>query len=134
MTLSQEKGDYLVKSIGIDLVKISRIEKNIGRFGNKLSKKILGNKELEILSKRKDKSIFLAGRFAAKEAIIKALGYYLTKRPNWSELEILSSQSGVPQVIFSDNLSCKISGVFCHISITHEKEYAAAVAVITEPA
>lgn len=122
----------MVKSIGIDLVKISRIEKNISRFGDKLSKKILGDKELELLAKRQNKSLFLAGRFAAKEAIIKALGKYLTKKPDWSELEILNSQSGEPEVCFSSNISSQTSGAFCHISITHEKEYAAAVAVITE--
>jgi len=122
----------LVSSIGIDMVKTARVEKNLARFGNRLADKILGLDEKELLAKRIDKSSFLAGRFAAKEALIKALGKFLKKKPMWKELQVLNSISGQPIVKFSSRLLELLSDNNFLISITHEREYALAMVVVSE--
>ncbi|MEG2464238.1 MAG: holo-ACP synthase [Malacoplasma sp.] len=105
--------------IGTDIVKISRIEKalNNQRFIN-----VLTLQEKCVYERINDsrKSEWLAGRFAAKEAVFKALSKYTSI--NITDIEILESLNGAP--------SCKIDGFSVEISISHEKEYAIAFAVI----
>lgn len=105
--------------IGTDIVKISRIEKalNNQKFIN-----VLSSREKCIYERINicRKSEWLAGRFAAKEAIFKALSKFISM--NISDIEILESLNGAP--------SCKIDGFSVEISISHEKEYAIAFAVI----
>ena len=74
----------------------------------------------------------LAARFAAKEAVIKALGEYLTDRPPYSSIEILADDNGRPGLSLPEALRDKIGGARCHISISHEEHYAVAVAVFEE--
>ena len=89
--------------------------------------------ELELYHKRVDKAQYLAGRFAAKEAIIKGLGVYLSERPPYVEIQVINNLSGQPELELNNSiLDLKKNNINCFISITHEKKYAAAVAVFTE--
>ena len=121
----------MIKSIGLDIVEINRIQQDIEKYGDRFIEKILGPDELLLYNKRKDKPQFLSGRFAAKEAVIKALGLYLKDRPLLPELQILNDASGQPSLVLPEKLS-KIILDRCFISITHEKSVAAAVAIFSE--
>ena len=122
----------LVNSIGLDLVEIARIEKDLKRYGDRFVGRILGAAELEIYSGRRDKTLFLAGRFAAKEAVIKALGYYLKDRPTLSEIQIVNDPTGQPQLELPEHVLGTLPAHRCLLSITHEKHYAAAMALFEE--
>lgn len=122
----------MIKSIGIDIVEIERITNDIKRYGNRFVVRILGPDELSLYEKRHDKAQFISGRFAAKEAVIKALGQYLTEKPPLNKIQILNDNTGQPKLDLSDEINNKIGQAICLISITHEKKYAAAVAVFTE--
>lgn len=122
----------MVKSIGLDLTEIERIDRDLRKYGERFSRKILGPSELELFLKKRNKAQFLAGRFAAKEAVIKALGYYLTDRPPLTEIQIVNDATGQPQLQLSERILNKIPGHRSLISITHDKHYAAAVAVFEE--
>ncbi len=122
----------MVKSIGIDIVEVERITKDIKRYGDRFVKRILGPGELSLYEKRYDKEQFISGRFAAKEAVIKALGQYLKDKPPFNEIQILNDNTGQPKLHISKEITKKIGQAICLISITHEKKYAAAVAVFTE--
>ena len=128
----EDTGDILVKSIGLDIVEVARIEKDIEKFGDNFIKRILSDIEYQIYLNRNDKAQFLAGRFAAKEAVIKGLGVYLTEKPSYNELQIIKSETGEPKLTLPVFLAEKLDNVNCLISITHEKKYAAAVAVFLE--
>jgi holo-[acyl-carrier protein] synthase len=119
-------------AIGLDIVSVSRIEQALRRYGDRFLKRILGPSEQQLLSHRKDRERFVAGRFAAKEAIIKALDGYLDFRPRWSELEIVNTESGRPRVILPEKVQIKLGMARPCVSITHERQFAAAVAVIAE--
>jgi len=122
----------LANSIGLDLVEVARIANNLERYSPRFEKRILGPAEREIFDRRRDKAIFLAGRFAAKEAVIKALGLYLSVRPRLSDLQIINDNTGLPQLLLPDEIQRQLPGVRCMLSITHDKNYAAAVAVLVE--
>lgn len=122
----------MIKSVGLDIVQILRIAQNVEKYGDRFVGRILGRGELALYNRRRDSAVFLAGRFAAKEAIIKALGTVLKKRPPYRSLQVLPDESGVPQLVPSDTLQTSLNDLKLFISITHEKQYAAAVAILTE--
>lgn len=105
---------------GVDIVSVERIENALEKFEDKFVRKILTDNEIEIFNRRKDKILFLAGRFAAKEAIYKAYG---DENLTWHQVEILNGKNGAPIVKIKDNK------VNMSLSISHEKEFAIAFAV-----
>ncbi|KAA3635295.1 MAG: holo-[acyl-carrier-protein] synthase [Calditrichaeota bacterium] len=122
----------MIKSTGLDIVEISRIEKNIESHGDRFIDKILSTREKELYSKRVDKKQYLAGRFAAKEAVIKALGVYLKDKPMLPEIEIVNSETGQPELCLAEKYIPQLNNAVCFISISHEKSVAAAMAIFSE--
>jgi len=122
----------VVHAIGLDIVEVERIRKDIAQYGDKFINRILSEKEIESYDKRFDKDLFLAGRFAAKEAIIKALGKFLTDRPPYTDLQVLNDNTGQPYFKLTDEILQKLKKTVILLSISHEKNYAAAMVVISE--
>ena len=105
--------------IGIDIVKISRIEKIYNKFGINFLKKIFTEneiKDIEKYSNFKRKIEKIAGKFAAKEAIFKAS----KKSFSFKDIEIISDISGAP--------FCIVKNFHIDISISHDTDYVVAVA------
>ena len=113
--------------VGIDLVKISRIENFINRFGQKGVSRFLTKKE-QLLTKQKINSI--AGFWAAKEAASKALGVGITKECGFFDIKIKKTKSNKPYIKFSKKIRKKFKVKKASLSITHEKEYAVAVVIL----
>ncbi len=105
--------------IGIDIVDISRIAHLRSEYGNKFLKKVFTEDEIRYAARKRRAEESLAGRFAAKEAFMKAFG----RRLPWKDIEILSEETGRPFVLFKGE---KFDGV----SISHERSYAVAVVTI----
>ena len=122
----------MADSIGIDIVDLSRIRRLLQKYGDRLLGRLLGPEELKLYSLRADKTAFLAGRFACKEAIIKALGAYLSRRPAYRTIQILNDESGRPQVSFSPQLQVELGHVNTLLSISHDHTSAVAMAVLSE--
>ena len=115
---------------GIDIVEISRIARLRNKEG--FEQRILSAREQQLAAGRKRIDEFIAGRWAAKEAVAKALGCGFGKNCSPDEIEILPDQLNAPQVFLSGNAAeqaAKIGIVSWCISVTHEKNYAAAMAV-----
>ncbi len=106
-------------SVGIDIVKISRLDINNEHFINK----ILSKKELDIMQKKADKLSFLAGRYAAKEAFLKANKCGLFEM-DLNKIEVLYEDGNTNPIIYYENK------VYENVSISHEKEYAIAIVII----
>jgi len=107
---------------GVDIVSVARIEKALSRFGEQFVARILTPEEDALYRKRKDSVQFLAGRFAAKEAIYKAAGI---RDLTWQRVNVLPEQKK-PVVWIDGHLRQDIQ-----VSISHEKEYAVALALRT---
>jgi holo-[acyl-carrier protein] synthase len=123
---------FMVTSLGTDIVEITRVKNALERFGERFLKRILGPQERPVFEQRRDRYTFLAGRFAAKEAAVKALGQYLDRRPPYSTLQIVNDDSGRPHLVFPEEISARLSGVNCFVSISHSRHSAVAVVIFEE--
>jgi holo-[acyl-carrier protein] synthase len=122
----------MANSIGVDILETERIRNSVARFGDRFLRRILGDKEIDIYRRRADRHVFLAGRFACKEAVIKALGKYLKDRPPFSHIQIINDSTGQPHLCFPEALKARLAGLDILVSISHDRKYAVAMAVITE--
>mgnify|MGYP006082401229 CR=1 FL=1 len=113
--------------IGTDLVEVSRINSAIRDSGSRFIDRIYTPIEQEYCNSKATPSIHFAGRFAAKEAVMKALRSSGMKSPiPFSSIEVLSKSSGEPEV----NLLLEYKG-HCKVSISHTKKHAIASAICT---
>lgn len=119
---------------GTDIIEISRIKESIENIGEAFKNKIYTQKEIEYCENRKNaKYQHYAGRFAAKEAIFKAISDLLDDKfeISWKDAEVLNDKNGKPKVeIFNDRLQKQIENI--DISISHCKEYAIANVIVIE--
>lgn len=117
---------------GTDIIEISRIKESIENIGENFKNKIYTQKEIDYCENRKNaKYQHYAGRFAAKEAVFKAVSDLLTDKfeISWKDAEILNDENGKPRVkIFNQKLQEQVEDI--DISISHCKEYAVASVVV----
>jgi holo-[acyl-carrier protein] synthase len=125
----------MIIGVGVDIVKIKRFEKYVSPlFSSPFMRRVFTVREIEYLNSKKTQSI--AGVFAAKEAVAKAMGTgFCGFFPN--EIEILHKKNGRPYVVLHKNAKktakrfSKRSRRFCvHLSISHSETDAVAYAVI----
>lgn len=81
--------------------------------------------------RRRDQSLFLAGRFAAKEAVIKVLTGHLECRPAIRQIEIINEESGKPRLLLPPAMQEPLRRFDILVSIAHERQNAVAVAVLS---
>ncbi len=112
--------------IGIDIVSIERIKHFKERFGNKALEKFLTPEEIVLI--KSDET--LAGFFAAKEAISKALGLGISQRCGFFDIKLHKDIRNAPYFTLSHHLIEAFCITDTSLSITHDKGFAIAVAVI----
>ncbi len=115
-----------IVGLGNDIIEIERIEKAVNR-SDKFMEKVYSAKEREYLADKKGYASH-AGRFAAKEAVSKAMGTGV-RGFAMSEIEILNDDMGKPYVVLSEELSKIYSGITFMITISHSRENAVATAI-----
>lgn len=127
----------MIFGIGIDILEIERVRASVARFGDRFAQRILGPRELERYRARGARSPerglkFLATRFAAKEAVSKALGLGMRMPMTWRAVEIVNDASGRPVALvtsaelrrFTEHRHLQL-----HVSVTDEREIVMAYAV-----
>ncbi len=112
--------------IGIDLIKTSRMNRLMERFGDKALLKFLSNHEISLIKNYKT----AAGFWAVKEAASKALGVGISKECGFHDINISKTQKGAPQITFSDKVINHFNISDASVSITHDGDYAIAVVAI----
>lgn len=120
----------MLYGIGNDIIEIERIQKSINKYGSKFLDKIFTNQEKEYCLKYNEAARHFSGRFAAKEAIVKALGCGFRNGVTWLDIEIVNDSLGKPLVSISSYLNQMFGDVKIMISISHCKEFATAFAVV----
>ena len=111
--------------IGTDIVEVDRINKLLLKSGELFKNKVFTTLEQNYCDSKSTPSIHYAGRFAAKESIIKAVKSSGYKNPiPFKDIEILPSDSGAPLVSLHFILECE-----CKVSISHTKSHATASAL-----
>lgn len=121
----------IVKGIGTDLVFKPRIATLMGRFPQRFAAKILSAEEIALWQKAPSQPDFLARQFAAKEAILKALGTGMRQGLSWHDMVVLRDALGKPTVRLQGGVLNHVPANYvCHVSLADDGDYALAFAVI----
>lgn len=112
--------------IGIDLIKTSRMDHFMNRFGEKALQKFLSKDEIKLVKNYKT----AAGFWAVKEAVSKALGTGIGSECNFHDIEISKTTKGAPYITLNEEITKKHAIKDTSISITHDGEYAIAVVAL----
>ncbi len=122
---------------GIDLVDFGRIEQMLQRHGERFTSRVFTEPERTYANANKNRTEKLAGRFAAKEAILKLCGTGWRGKIAWTDIEIVNNPQGQPQVTLYNEVKAiaeKLGIGHISISITHTANFAIASAVaLSEP-
>ena len=131
----------MIYGIGNDIVAVPRIEAALERQGERFAERVLASAEWVEYSRRKAQSapralMFVATRFAAKEALSKALGLGMRSPMGFHACAVLNDALGKPTLSFSPELQAWMDerSLRAHISLSDETGYAAAFAVVEQHA
>jgi holo-[acyl-carrier protein] synthase len=123
----------LIYGLGTDLIEIPRIERALGRFGERFAERILCEPELRRFRGHARPASYLAKRFAAKEAFTKALGTGIHAPANWHGVWVVNQRSGKPELQYSPALAALLEtrGIRrAHLSLTDERGMAGATVIL----
>ena len=112
--------------LGTDIIKIDRIEKSLDKFGEKFKTKFLNESEIKILKKTQS----IAGFWAAKEAISKALGCGIGAELSFHDIIISKNKKGAPSFTLSKEAQNRHNIKSSSLSISHDGGFAIAVVAI----
>ena len=124
----------MIKGIGTDIVEIERIRGMLQRHGDSFLQRCFTPAEIEFAGKYKDPAVRYAGRWAAKEAVVKVLGTGFMKGITFHDVEVLPLHTGQPEIRLTGEAAERaaeqqIDSVL--ISISHAQLYATATAIGT---
>ena len=123
----------MIVGIGVDIAETARVEKLIAKFGQRFARRILTTDELLEFDRRKHSSSYLATRFAAKEAVAKALGTGIGEQLGFHSIQIDNDEKGKPLLRFMGTAVDLIAGrniKNAMISLSDEKHYVVAMVVL----
>lgn len=122
-----------VLGIGIDMIEVDRIAASIERFGDRFLTRVFTPAEVAYCRKKPRPVENFAARFAAKEAMLKALGTGWNHQTSFGEVEVIRAEGAAPTISLSPRIRKLLptGPVRVHLSISHTRNYAVAQALIT---
>ncbi len=123
----------MIAGIGIDIVGIERIGRLVREHGERFLGRVFTAEERAYCSSRPQPAQHFAGRFAAKEAVLKALGTGWAEGVRWKQIEVTAAEKGKPEVRLTGRAAelaqaMGVKGI--HVSISHSDGYAVAQALL----
>lgn len=121
----------MVLGVGVDIIEIDRIEGSVEKFGDRFLDKVFTPTELEYCMSKKHKFQHLAARFAAKEAVAKALATGWSVSFNWKDIEIYNQSNGMPEARLYGSLKDFLgTDKLLKVTISHSQNYVVAFAIV----
>jgi holo-[acyl-carrier protein] synthase len=123
-----------IVGIGLDLVKIERVRMLVERWQERILTRLFTEAEREHCLKKASPYASFAGRFAVKEAVLKALGTGWVSGVRWVDIQVLNDAGGQPVATVDGHVQalCQQAGVTgIYISLSHDSDYAIAEAILT---
>jgi holo-[acyl-carrier protein] synthase len=123
----------MITGIGTDIIEIERMRKVYERFGERFLQRVFTEGERAFCMRRADPVPGFAARFAAKEAVMKALGTGFAKGVSWRHVEVVRSPGEVPEIKLhgtAADIARKKNVANTHLSISHGREHAVAFVVM----
>lgn len=120
----------MIAGLGNDITECARIEQALEKHGELFLDHLLTGREK---TESRNRLSYYAGRWAAKEALAKALGCGIGEKCAFTDIEILDNEAGKPEVHLSgaaEITAKQLKAGRIHLSISHEKDYAVATAVL----
>lgn len=120
--------------LGIDIVQVGRIDRLLTRYGDRFRRRCFLSGELDLARRRgSQEAVTLAARWAAKEAVVKALGT-AGSGVAYHDIEVVTDTAGVPGICLHGSAAAALRAAGAsdiRLSLSHEKEYAVAVVCLT---
>ncbi|MFX3632252.1 MAG: holo-ACP synthase [Candidatus Pristimantibacillus sp.] len=127
----------MIVGVGHDITDMDRIASLLkGNIGERFKDRILTKREQELAVDYRGNRLvqFVAGRFAAKEAVVKAIGCGIGAKVGFCDIAILRDINGKPEIVLSNEawrrLELEPEQIRMHITITHDRSIASAVAIM----
>lgn len=131
--MSKNKEDDMNYKVGTDIIEVDRIKEAMQ--DEKFAKRVFTDKEIEYCeSKKATKFQSFAARFAAKEAIFKAISSYLDNKfeLEWKDIEVLNDENGRPYVNILNENNKSLKNIVVDVSLAHLGAYAVSTAIVME--
>lgn len=125
----------MIFGIGTDLVEVPRVEALLARHGERFARRVLADVEWPDFERSGVRPIYLASRFAAKEAFAKALGTGVRAPASLRNIGVAHDEAGRPVLALAPALDALLQArgvVRSHLSITHERSMACAFVVLEQ--
>ncbi len=123
----------MIVGTGIDIAEVDRIKASIERFGRRFLERVFTPGEIRYCESKANKAERYAGRFAAKEAAMKAIGTGWSQGVTWHDVEVKPAPGGRPTVLFhgkAAEFAEKLGALRAHLSITHTAGQAMAQVIL----
>ena len=122
----------MIAGLGVDVIEVDRLRKTLERYGDHFLKHVYTHEECAEAPVGEGRASYYAGRWAAKEAVAKALGTGIGKNCGWTDITVVRNEFGAPGIVLSGPAAqtAEQRGIKqMHVSISHEKHLACASAV-----
>jgi len=130
-TMAQRPQSSII-ALGLDLVEVSRIRALLARSGDRFKERMFHAGEIEYCDSCASPEIHYAARFAAKEAVVKALGTGFAEGVGWKDVEVCRAANGQPSIILHDGAAKQAASMGIQrvlLTLTHTETTAAASVV-----
>jgi holo-[acyl-carrier protein] synthase len=122
----------VVKGIGVDILEIRRIQRSIDSLGEAFLDKIFTPGEIRYCTTKHNAAQHFAARFAAKEAVGKALATGLRGDFSWKDIEVMNDELGQPHITLYGKLNEALAHVSMFVSLSHSETHVVAMVVMEE--
>ena len=123
----------MIRGIGVDVVELARISEVVEKWGDRFLRKVFTDGELSYARSKKFPIHHIAGRFAAKEAVAKALATGWSGGFRWKDVEVKNDASGKPAIELHGDVRELFATSNILVSISHSETVVVAAAVIESP-
>jgi len=125
----------MIIGIGIDLVEVDRLKRLVEKFGERFLTRVFTKKEINYCQSKSNSFQHFAVRFAAKEALLKAIGTGLRGGITWLEMEISNDKLGKPTILCHGkcyDILQKLQANDPILSLSHTEHYGIAVVILEQ--
>ncbi len=119
-----------IQGIGIDIVDVQRMKTSLKEWNTALMRKLFTEREIAYCKSKKRPHEHFAARFAAKEAVSKAMETGWSGKFRWKDVEVVNEPSGVPRIILYDHVARMLARSKVHLSLSHTKTTVVAFVII----
>ena len=119
-----------IQGVGIDVVDVERMKEVLEKQGKAFLDKVFSDMEVTYCKTHQKSYIHFAARFAAKEAVAKAMRTGWSGAFHWRDIEVVNDQSGAPHILLSRDVAKALEQFIVHLSLSHTDNTVVALVVL----